>query len=70
MTEVLDRFIEELRETFPLAIIETVNEYCSSKEAHGILIASGTSRKDRRQKGRLDSAAACVLLRDYLEDKK
>ncbi len=67
MTGVLDRFIEDLREAFPCAAIETINEHHSSRDAQQILIASGTSRKKRNQKGRLDSAAACVLLSDYLE---
>jgi len=67
MTGVLDRFIEDLREAFPHAAIETINEHHSSRDAQQILIASGTSRKKRKQKGRLDSAAACVLLSEYLE---
>ena len=67
MTGVVDRFIEELCDAFPLIAVETINEHYSSKNAQRILIASGTSRKARQQKGRLDSAAACVLLSDYLE---
>ena len=67
MTSVLDRFIEELCEAYPLITVETVNEHHSSRDAQRILVASGTSRKVRQQKGRLDSAAACVILSDYLE---
>ena len=67
MTGVVDRFLEELRAEFPLLPIETVDEHHSSKSASQILIASGKSRKERQQKGRLDSAAACVLLSEYLE---
>lgn len=67
MTGVLDRFIEELCEAYPLITVETVNEHHSSRDAQRILVASGTSRKVRQQKGRLDSAAACVILSDYLE---
>jgi putative Holliday junction resolvase len=69
MTGVLDRFIEELGEAFPLIMVETVNEHYSSRDAQRILVASGTSRKVRQQKGRLDSAAACVILSDYLETR-
>lgn len=68
MTEVLDRFIEELCNAFPMTTIETINEHHSSRDAQHILIASGTSRKKRKQKGRLNSAAACVILSDYLEN--
>ncbi len=67
MTGVLDRFIEELCDAYPLITVETVNEHHSSRDAQRILVASGTSRKVRQQKGRLDSAAACVILSDYLE---
>jgi len=67
MTGVVDRFIEELRSEFPQLAIETVDEHHSSRSARQLLIASGKSRKERQQKGRLDSAAACVLLTEYLE---
>jgi putative Holliday junction resolvase len=68
MTGVIDRFIETLHEEFPQLRIERVDEHHSSRDARSILIASGNSRKKRQQKGRLDSAAACVLLREYLEN--
>nr|Q3AUD8.1 RecName: Full=Putative pre-16S rRNA nuclease [Chlorobium chlorochromatii CaD3] len=70
MTEVIDRFIESLRLEFPALPIETINEHCSSKSAMQLLVASGTSRKERKTKGRLDTAAACLLLSDYLEQQK
>lgn len=70
MTGVIDRFIEELRKEFPQLPVETVDEHHSSRDARNILIASGTSRKKRQQKGRLDSAAACVLLSEYLESRR
>ncbi len=68
MTGVIDRFIETLHEEFPQLKIETIDEHHSSRDARSILIASGTSRKNRQQKGRLDSAAACVLLSEFLEN--
>ncbi len=67
MTGVIDRFIETLHEEFAQLKIETVDEHHSSRDARSILVASGKSRKVRQQKGRIDSAAACVLLSDYLE---
>ena len=70
MTGVIDRFIETLHEEFPQLRIETVDEHHSSRDARSILIASGKSRKNRQQKGRLDSAAACVLLSEYLENQE
>ena len=67
MTGVIDRFIEELLVEFPQLKIETVDEHHSSRDARHLLIASGKSRRERQQKGRLDSAAACVLLSEFLE---
>jgi putative Holliday junction resolvase len=69
MTDVIDRFLEELREAFPRLALDTVDEHHSSRDARQILIASGKSRKVRQEKGRLDSAAACVMLSQYLESR-
>lgn len=70
MTGVVDRFISELGERFPGMVIETFDEHASSSRARSILVASGTSRKKRQEKGRIDSAAACVLLTAYLENQE
>ena len=69
MTGVIDRFIEELLVEFPQLKIETVDEHHSSRDARHLLVASGKSRRERQQKGRLDSAAACVLLSEFLENR-
>jgi len=69
MTGVIDRFIAELKEMFPHVAIEPIDEYHSSREAVHILAAAGGSRKERQKKGRLDTAAACVLLTRYLEGR-
>ena len=67
MTDVVDRFITLLKETFPDLSIKTIDEHGSSKQAQRLLVQSGLSRKKRQQKGRLDSAAACLLLQNYLD---
>ncbi len=69
MTAVVDRFIEELQVEFPRLAVERLNEHNSSRDARTILVASGKSRKVRQQKGRIDSAAACVLLSQYLDSQ-
>ncbi|MCF8383763.1 MAG: Holliday junction resolvase RuvX [Chlorobium sp.] len=70
MTGVIDRFIEELSIAFPGLPVERVDEHRSSRDAMQILAASGLSRKERNRKGRLDTAAACVILREYLETRR
>ncbi|TCD48121.1 Holliday junction resolvase RuvX [Chlorobium sp. N1] len=69
MTEVVDRFVLELKKEFPMVPVERIDESSSSREASRILAASGKSRRTRQQKGRLDSAAACVLLTRFLEER-
>jgi putative Holliday junction resolvase len=69
MTEVIDRFIAELREAFPGIPVETFDEHRSSRSAMKILAASGGSRKKRNEKGRLDTAAACIILQGYLDNR-
>lgn len=67
MTGVIDRFVAEIREAFPGIPVETFDEHRSSRTAMKILAASGSSRKKRNEKGRLDTAAACLILQGYLD---
>ncbi len=70
MTGVVDRFVEELRARFPSLPVEKVDEHRSSREARHILAGSGASRKQRNAKGRVDTAAACVILQNYLDSSR
>jgi putative Holliday junction resolvase len=70
MTTVVDGFIEELRQALPGIPIETLDEYRTSKDAMQILVGSGTGRKKRNEKGRLDTAAACIILQSYLDARR
>jgi putative Holliday junction resolvase len=69
MTGVIDRFVAELREAFPGVPVETFDEHRSSRTAMKLLAASGNSRKKRNEKGRLDSAAACLILQGFLDSR-
>ena len=69
MTGVIDRFVAELREAFPGIPVETFDEHRSSRTAMKLLAASGKSRKTRNEKGRLDTAAACLILQGYLDSR-
>jgi putative Holliday junction resolvase len=70
MTGVIDRFVTELREAFPGIPVETFDEHRSSRAAMQILAGSGASRKKRNEKGRLDTAAACLILQGWLESRR
>jgi putative Holliday junction resolvase len=67
MTAVVDRFLEELGKEFPETAIEPVDEYATSKEARRLLASTGTGRKERSGKGRIDRTAACLILQQYLD---
>ena len=69
MTSVVDRFIEQLHEALPGVPIETMDEHRSSRSAMKILAGSGKSRKKRNEKGRLDTAAACLILQGWLDSR-
>jgi len=67
MTTIVDRFCEELHKQFPHIPQTLLDEYGSSAKARTTLVASGLSRKKRAEKGRIDSAAACIILQRHLE---
>jgi putative Holliday junction resolvase len=69
MTGVIDRFVAELHEAFPGIPVETFDEHRTSRSAIKILAASGSSRKKRNEKGRLDNAAACLILQGWLDSR-
>ena len=62
-------YIGRLRKALPDVRIETQDERYSSRRAVDGLVASGVGRKGRRDKGRIDAAAAAVILQDYLDER-
>lgn len=67
MTGVVDRFVERLQSQYPGIPIEKVDEFGSSRQAGVLLRQTGTRKKTRQKKGRLDQAVAAMLLQSYLE---
>ena len=66
-TERVQKFIDRLQNAFPRIIVEKVDERFSSKRAGETLIEAGVRKKARREKGRIDAAAAALILQDYLD---
>ena len=56
-----------LRTTFPEIEIVNHDERFTSRLALNSMIASGTSKKDRRTKGNLDMVSATIILQSYME---
>ena len=62
-------FIRDLRSMTEIPI-KTIDERLSTVQARRLLIdTGGTSRKDRRR-GRVDAAAAAVILQSYLDSRR
>ncbi len=60
-------FQNVLRKNFPTIPIVRYDERFTSKMASQSLIDSGASKKDRKNKGLLDSISAVLILQDYLK---
>lgn len=66
-TKHVEAFINLLKKNFPDMGIETHDERFTSKIALDAMIAGGTTKKYRREKGNLDKVSAVVILQSYLE---
>jgi len=60
-------FVRELERATP-AQVELYDEWLSTREASGRLRAQGLSA--RQQRGRIDSAAAAILLQSFLDGRR
>ncbi len=61
-------FLGRLKKALPGVRVDVQDETGSSRRALDALVASGARRGARREKGRIDAAAACVILEDYLRE--
>jgi len=66
-TPLVDKFIGKYKHVFPDIEIEKVDERLSSKMASQAIAGMGLKKKDREEKGLIDTVAATILLQDYLE---
>lgn len=66
-TPLAEKYIKQLKHDFPDLPIFKMDERFSSKEALEILKESGVPKKKRNKKGRLDQAAAAVILQEFME---
>lgn len=66
-TPLVEKFIGKYKHVFPDIEIEKVDERLSSKMASQAIAGMGLKKKDREEKGLIDTVAATILLQDYLE---
>lgn len=62
-------FIDRLKKEMPNMPIEMVDERFTSSIAHQAMIDGGMKKSDRRDKARVDTIAASIILNDYLQSK-
>lgn len=60
-------FVNRLKKEMPDMPIEMVDERFTSTIAHQAMIDGGMKKSDRRDKARVDSIAASIILNDYLQ---
>ena len=63
-------FTRKLKEKYPALKIEMLDERFTSGMAQEAMIAAGTTKTQRRDKGTIDMISAVLLLQNYLEKKK
>lgn len=66
-THLAEEYINHLRNRYSGIDVYKMDERFSSKEAMRLMKESGVSRKKREEKGRLDQAAAALILQKFLE---
>lgn len=60
-------YIEELKKQYKKIEIFRMDERYSSREALKLMVQSGVPKMKRQKKGRLDKAAAALILQQFLE---
>lgn len=59
-------FVEKLKTEFPQIPVVMYDERFTSTIAHQAMIQGGMKKSDRRDKSKVDSIAATIILTDYL----
>ncbi|MGB3464651.1 MAG: Holliday junction resolvase RuvX [Cyclobacteriaceae bacterium] len=66
-TPQVTAFVNRLKKVFSEKQIVLHDERFTSKMALEAMIAAGSKKKDRREKGNIDKVSAAIILQSYLE---
>ncbi len=66
-TELVVNYINRLKNKFKGVKIYKMDERYTSRQAMKIMVESGVPKMKRRRKGRVDQAAAALILQQFLE---
>jgi putative holliday junction resolvase len=69
-TPVVRGLIRKLKTLFPELAVHQHDERFTSRMALQAMIASGTKKKDRREKGNIDMVSATIILQSFMESRK
>ncbi len=69
-TPLVRQFQKLLKKNFPEKAVYLHDERFTSKMALDAMIAGGSKKKDRREKGNIDKVSAAIILQSYLESKQ
>lgn len=60
---------EAVQKNFPAVLVNLLDERFTSKMASAAIAQSGLKKKDREQKGLIDTVSATIILQDYLQTR-
>ncbi|TDE13753.1 Holliday junction resolvase RuvX [Dyadobacter psychrotolerans] len=63
-------FVKLLKKSFPDTPVHTHDERFTSSMALQSMIASGTKKSDRREKGNIDKISATIILQSFMESRR
>jgi len=62
-------FMRKLKKTYPIIPVVEIDERFTSKMASAAIAQSGKKKKDRQQKGLVDTVSATIILQSYMEGR-
>ncbi|GGC04075.1 Holliday junction resolvase RuvX [Dyadobacter sediminis] len=63
-------FIKTLKKSFPDIPVHTQDERFTSSMALQSMIAAGSKKSDRREKGNIDKISATIILQSFMESRR
>ena len=70
VTRFVHEYIKRINKTLRGVPVVKYDERYSSRRASAALVEAGIKKKARGKKGRLDAAAAAIILQDYLDETR
>jgi putative holliday junction resolvase len=67
---VINPFIQKFIKLYPNIPVELADERFTSKIAQMAMLEGGVKKKDRQNKGLIDTISASIILQGYLETRK